>query len=141
MKVLKILLLLFFIVALFISCSSTARFTGSTDSKTISKKYSSAGVITGIASYYADEYHGNKTANGEVFDMNKLTAAHYDLPFNTMLKVTNIKNNKSVVVRVNDRMPSFKNRVIDLSYGAAKELDMIQDGIVEVKIEIIEIRK
>lgn len=135
------LFLIFSLTLIVISCSSSGRYTGSSSDSKDKRRYSSSKVITGIASYYADEYHGRKTASGEIFDMNKLTAAHYDLPFNTLLKVTNNKNQKSVVVRVNDRMPSFKNRVIDLSYGAAKELEMIQDGIVEVTIEIVEIGK
>ncbi len=88
----------------------------------------------GVASFYSEEYHGRKTASGEIFNMNDLTAAHPTLPFGVKLLVRNIKNNKSVIVRVNDRMPDFKGRVIDLSLAAARKIDMISDGIVEVKI-------
>ena len=88
----------------------------------------------GYASYYADFYEGRKTANGEVFKHNKITAAHKKLPFGTKVEVTNLKNNKSIVVRINDRGPFVKGRIIDLSKAAAKEIDMIGDGIVKVKI-------
>lgn len=90
------------------------------------------------ASYYADEFNGKKTANGEIFDMNDLTAAHISYPFNTICRVTNLKNQKSVIVRINDRKPNTNNRSIDLSLGAAKEIDMINDGLTEVKVEILE---
>jgi rare lipoprotein A (peptidoglycan hydrolase) len=75
-------------------------------------------VIYGEASYYGAEFNGKKTASGEVFDMNALTAAHLELPFGTLCRVTNLMNQKEVIVRINDRGPFVKNRVIDLSYGA-----------------------
>lgn len=130
--------IILFILSLIIltACSSVPRFTKESERKGTGHLPSST-VLTGTASYYADEYHGRKTANGEIYDMYKLTAAHRDLPFNTTIRVTNLKNQKTVTVRINDRMPDFKNRIIDLSYGAAKQLDMIQDGIVEVKMEIL----
>jgi len=90
------------------------------------------------ASYYADEFNGKKTANGEIFDMNDLTAAHISYPFNTICRVTNLKNQKSVIVRINDRKPNTNNRAIDLSLGAAKEIDMINNGLTEVRVDIIE---
>jgi rare lipoprotein A len=90
-----------------------------------------------MASYYGDDFHGRKTASGEVFDQWKLTCAHRDLPFGTRLKVTNLQNKKSVIVRVNDRGPWVSGRLIDLSYAAAKKIDMIQRGVVKVKIEIV----
>ncbi|KMQ50768.1 Rare lipoprotein A [Chitinispirillum alkaliphilum] len=90
----------------------------------------------GYASFYADKFHGRQTANGEIFDMHKLTAAHKDLPFNTVVRVTNLNNNRSIVVRINDRGPFVENRVIDLSYRAAQQIGMIEEGIVPVKIEI-----
>jgi len=92
---------------------------------------------TGLASYYGADFHGRQTASGEIFDQRKLTCAHRDLPFGTRLKVTNTENKKSVVVRVNDRGPWVAGRIIDLSYAAAKKLDMIKEGVVKVKIEII----
>ena len=90
-----------------------------------------------MASYYGEGFHGRKTASGEVFDQWKLTCAHRDLPFGTRLKVTNLENNRSVIVRVNDRGPWVRGRIIDLSYAAAKKLGMIQEGVVKVKIEKI----
>ncbi len=94
-----------------------------------------AAIQTGEASYYAHQFHGRKTANGEIFDMNKLTAAHRNLPFGTKLRVTNLQNGKQVTVRVNDRGPFVKGRIIDVSYEAAKQLDMIRSGIADVTIE------
>ncbi len=96
-------------------------------------------VATGIASYYGKEFHGRKTANGETFDMNALTAAHRTLPFGTMVKVTNLANNKEVTVRINDRGPFIKGRIIDLSYGAAAVIDLLSVG--QVKLEIIKYPK
>lgn len=89
------------------------------------------------ASYYADKFHGRMTANGEIFDMNAYTAAHKTLPFNTVLRVTNLANGKSVTVRVNDRGPFVKGREIDLSRAAAEKIGMINSGVAEVSIEII----
>lgn len=95
-------------------------------------------VQFGKASYYADKFNGRHTANGEIFCQDKLTAAHPSLPFNTLVKITNIANNKSVEVRINDRGP-FGNseRIIDLSKAAAQQIDMLQDGVVSVKLEVI----
>jgi rare lipoprotein A len=93
-------------------------------------------IQEGIASYYGKRFHLRKTANGEIFDMTEMTAAHKNLPFGTMLKVTNLKNGKVVWVRINDRLPQTSRRIIDLSKGAAEELDMVQDGIVKVKLEV-----
>ena len=100
----------------------------------------------GLASWYGhgDGYHGKITANGERFDKNKLTAAHFNLPFGTKVRVHNLQNGRKVVVRINDRFPVEtlrKGRIIDLSYGAAKELRMIRDGIVSVFLEIISLPK
>lgn len=91
----------------------------------------------GFASYYAEDFHGRLTSSGEVYDMHKLTCAHPYLHFNTWLKVTNLANQKSVIVRVNDRGPFAKNRIIDLSYAAAKQLGMLGPGTIYVKIEIV----
>ncbi len=89
---------------------------------------------TGMASYYGGKFIGRQTANGEIFVANKLTAAHKTLPFGTMVKVTNLSNGKSVVVRINDRGPFVKGRIIDLSEAAAKKIDMLQQGVVKVEI-------
>jgi hypothetical protein len=91
----------------------------------------------GIASWYGAWHHGKRTANGELFDMAKLTAAHPSLPLDTVLRVTNPANGRSVVVTINDRGPYFDRRVIDLSARAAEELGMKQQGIARVKIEIL----
>ena len=90
------------------------------------------------ASYYAEKYHGRKTANGETFNMYAMTCAHKTLPFGTVLRVTNLSNNKTVDVRVNDRGPFVKGREIDLSKAAAHKLDMIKTGTARVKIEILD---
>ena len=93
---------------------------------------------TGYASYYGTKYHGRKTSSGEIFDMNKFTAAHKTLPFGTKLKVTNLENGKSVVVKINDRGPFKPGRSLDLTYAAAKKIDMIGSGVVEVGYEEVE---
>lgn len=90
---------------------------------------------TGLASWYGRKFHGRKTASGETFDMNALTAAHRSLPLNCYVKVTNKTNGKSVVVKVNDRGPFHGNRVMDLSYGAAKRLGITSKGVGNVSIE------
>jgi peptidoglycan lytic transglycosylase len=93
---------------------------------------------TGIAIFYSDAMQGKAVASGEKYDKDALTAAHRILPLGTMVKVTNLKNNKSVVVKVNDRGPHGSNkRIIDLSRRAAQELDMIQDGKAQVMVEVV----
>jgi len=92
----------------------------------------------GNASFYADKFNGRKTANGEKFDNQKLTAAHRTLPFNTLVLVTNPKNAKEVVVKINDRGPYIKNRIIDLSKNAAYQLDILKAGVSKVHLKIID---
>ena len=99
--------------------------------------FSSVYVSSATASYYAEKYHGRKTASGEVFNMYDMTCAHKTLPFGTVLRVTNLKNNRSVDVRVNDRGPFVKGREIDVSKAAAQKLDMIKTGTANVRIEIV----
>ena len=91
----------------------------------------------GVASWYGPGFHGRKTANGEVYNMNELTAAHRTLPLGTVVKVRNFDNGKSVVVRINDRGPYIKGREIDLSYRAAHELGMVKKGKERVEIRVI----
>lgn len=91
----------------------------------------------GIASWYGKPFHGRLTANGEVYNMNSLTAAHKELPFNTQVRVTNLNNGKSVIVRINDRGPFINDRIIDLSKEAARRIDMINSGISKVKVKIL----
>jgi rare lipoprotein A len=92
------------------------------------------GTETGLASYYGGKYEGRKTANGETFHTNDLTAAHKTLPFGTRVKVTNLQNGKTVKVRINDRGPFVAGRIIDLTPKAAKKIDMINAGVVKVRI-------
>ena len=95
-----------------------------------------AGAEEGSASYYADSLSGNPTASGEPYDKDALTAAHRTLAFDTMVKVTNLDNGKTVVVRINDRGPHTKNRIIDVSGAAAKQLDLIDSGTAKVRLEV-----
>ncbi|MBI4811217.1 MAG: septal ring lytic transglycosylase RlpA family protein [Ignavibacteriales bacterium] len=134
--------LLTYIVILIISfeiigCVASPRFTSDKFVKSSSEDEGFS--EEGVASYYADEFNGRQTSNGEIYDMNELTAAHRTLPFNTLVKVTNVQNGKSVVVRINDRGPFKGERIIDLSLAAAKTLGMIGPGTVNVKLEIIEL--
>ena len=94
-------------------------------------------VWYGNASWYGPKWHGKTTSNGERFNRNKLTAAHKSLPFNTKVVVTNLKNNKSVVVRINDRGPYKPGRIIDLSEEAADKIDAKRDGIAYVKLRVL----
>ena len=94
-------------------------------------------TFSGVASWYGKDFHGKKTSNGEIYNMNDMTSAHKTLPMNTMLKVTNVKNNKSVVVRVNDRGPFVGTRIIDLSYLAATRLELVANGTGPVTLEVI----
>lgn len=91
----------------------------------------------GQASYYSDAYHGKKTASGAKYDKNKMTCAHNDYAYGTMLKVTHLENKKSVVVKVIDRGPYIKGRIVDLSRAAAGKIGLIQDGIAQVKVELV----
>lgn len=115
--------LLFVCLALFSGCASLDQ--------------GKARGATGIASFYGDEFRGRVTASGERFDPTKLTAAHPWFPFGTLVRVRNLSNGKSVVVRINDRGPFKAGRIIDLSTRAASELDMLVDGITQVLIEVI----
>jgi len=143
MNLLKALIILLILTA----CSSVPRFTSNNqiDSENyviedLSKysDYPSLETTIGIASFYADKYHGRMTYSGEIFDMNNFSAAHITYPMNTIVRVTNLSNNKSIILRINDRMPLFKDRIIDLSYAAAKELDFVNDGLAKVKIEVLQ---
>lgn len=94
-------------------------------------------VFYGVASYYGKKFHGRRTASGEIFNMYKLTAAHKTLPLGSLVKVTNLDNNKSIVVKVNDRGPYVGNRVMDLSFNAAKNLGFVKKGLTKIKAEVI----
>lgn len=92
----------------------------------------------GKASFYADRFHGHRTTSGEKYDKTQLTAAHVSLPFNTKVLVTNVKNGRSVLVRINDRMASKRQTIIDLSKAAADKIDMVREGVASVKLEVID---
>ena len=92
---------------------------------------------TGVASFYGGKWHGKRTANGEIFDTHSLTAAHKTLPFNTKVKVTNLSNGKSVIVRINNRGPYSKGRVIDLSTAAFSAIENTSKGITKVQLKIV----
>ncbi len=124
------LLLLFLFMMFLSSCGIVKRAGADEESIRI--------VGTGIASWYGTQFHGQPTANGEVYNMNDYTAAHRTLPFNTLVRVENRENGKSVVVRINDRGPYVGNRVIDLSRKAANEIDMIGPGTAEVILHLID---
>jgi rare lipoprotein A len=91
----------------------------------------------GNASWYGNPFNGRRSSNGEIYDMYKMTAAHRTYPFDTMVRVTNLSNGKSAVVRITDRGPFVDNRVIDLSFAAAQEIESIGPGVVRVRLEVI----
>ncbi|HLF46573.1 MAG TPA: septal ring lytic transglycosylase RlpA family protein [Chitinophagaceae bacterium] len=94
-------------------------------------------VYYGTASYYSYKFHGKKTASGEIFSQDKLTAASNVFPLGTWIKVTNLRNGRSVIVKVNDRMHGKMKRVVDLSYSAAQKLNFIRSGLAKVKVEVL----
>lgn len=96
-----------------------------------------AHLLRGVASWYGKVFHGRQTASGETFDMNAMTACHPTLPFGTKVRVVNLRNHKSVIVRITDRGYLNDGRIMDLSYGAAKKLGMVQAGLARVKIQIL----
>ena len=143
------------IIALFLiqNCTNSPRYlTGPNRTKTFNKSKSvrthktaklkknikHRKVMTGISSFYAEDFHGKLTANGEVYDMYGVTAAHKTLPLGTVCRVINLENNRSLILRINDRGPYIKGRILDCSYGAAKKLDFIRQGTTKVKIEVME---
>jgi rare lipoprotein A len=126
-------LLIFCLVLSVVGCSgSLPRFTSENPAAP-----NEIPLLEGEASYYGDEFIGRQTSNGEVYDPNALTAAHRSLPFNTRVRVTNLENGKSVIVRINDRGPWKPQRILDLSTSAARELGMLRSGTAHVKIEIL----
>lgn len=95
------------------------------------------GVYVGYASWYGDEFHGRRTANGEIYNQFRYTAAHRSLPYNTLVEVTNLKTRRAVIVRINDRGPFIRGRIIDLSYAAARKIGMIEDGVQRVRLKVL----
>lgn len=140
---------IFTILLILPACVSAPRFTSGSsrfEDKTPSRfenlnQYKDAVVletVIGVASYYADKYNGLITYSGEVYDMYGLSAAHPTYQMGTVVRVTNLSNDKSVIIKINDRMPFRPDRIIDLSLGVARELDMMIVGIMEVKVEVLE---
>ena len=119
----------------------TARLLGILQRGVAPMQISNAKSHTGYASWYGKQFHGRKTANGEVYDMDAMTAAHKELPFNTRVRVVNLRTGKSVVVRINDRGPFIEGRIIDLSRRAAGKLGMFFSGTTKVRVEILPPRK
>ena len=153
---------IFLIIDIFASCSSSQRYgrselakykkaTSATskkskpkskaifiDPKTVNTNVKHKKRMVGISSFYAEDFHGKLTANGEIYDMYGLTAAHKTLPLNTVARVTNLENGKSLILRINDRGPYIQGRMLDCSYGAAKKLDFVQQGKTKVQVDVIE---
>ncbi|MBU0529899.1 septal ring lytic transglycosylase RlpA family protein [bacterium] len=122
-----------------ISCASSNKIVYS-DNDIKQKEPEAVGDIQyGLSSYYAEKFHGRRTANGEIYDMYGISGAHQTLPLNSIVKVTNLENNRELVIRVNDRGPFLKERVFDCSYGAAVKLGFISKGTAIVKVEVLEI--
>lgn len=120
-----------FISLFFLSSCGIAR-------KTVKPADVTRAIGTGVASWYGPDFHGKATANGEIYDMDALTAAHRTLPFNTVVLVENRDNGRSVIVRINDRGPYVGNRIIDLSRRAARDIDMINAGTANVELFLVE---
>ena len=153
---------IFLIIVIFASCSSSPRYgrsapakykkeTNTTskkskpkskaifiDPKTVNTNVKHKKRMVGISSFYAEDFHGKLTANGEIYDMYGLTAAHKTLPLNTVARVTNLENGKSLILRINDRGPYIQGRMLDCSYGAAKKLDFVQQGKTKVQVDVID---
>ncbi len=151
LKIVKIIFPILLLSFLLASCSSVARFTSNentNEGKTITStghendllRYNNAKTlktISGIASYYGYKFNGRTTASGEVYNMYALTAANNMLPLNTIVRVTNIENGKQVILRINDRGPFIKDRLIDVSYEAALKLGMITNGTTKVIVDVL----
>lgn len=134
MKFLSILsCLLIFAVSFFHAPAVSAQDTAKTSRQTPSKSK----VQYGIASFYANKFQGKKTSNGEIFSQKKLTAAHNTLPLGTYVRVTNLRNKRTVVVKINDRLHHRNKRLIDLSRAAAERLGFIKSGTTRVKVEVL----
>jgi rare lipoprotein A len=107
------------------------------DARTGDQPFAEAYIEEGNASWYGSPFHGRRASNGEIYDMNKMTAAHRTMAFGTVVKVTNLTNGKTAVVRITDRGPFIENRIIDLSMAAAKSIESIGPGVVPVRLEVI----
>jgi len=138
-KLFRFLILCLLIILGLVSCASSNKVVSS-DVVYKQKEPETVGDIQyGVSSYYADKFHGRRTANGEIYDMYGISGAHQTLPLNSIVKITNLENNKNLVIRVNDRGPFLKERIFDCSYGAAVKLGFISKGTAIVKVEVLEI--
>ena len=137
MNRLSISALLIGVVFLFNACGVSNRASSSNSGTSPRSSKNINSIETGVASWYGPDFHGRQTANGEKYDMHGLTAAHRTLPFNTEVLVENLDNGKTVQVRINDRGPFAKDRIIDLSRGAAEKVEMIGPGTARVRIYIV----
>ncbi|AHF96843.1 septal ring lytic transglycosylase RlpA family protein [Desulfurella multipotens] len=133
----KLFFLVIFLVSFYMQSCSYIPFVSSTPSIHPMKSVNVGYTEEGLASWYGPQFQGQLTASGEIFDMYKLTAASRTLPLNVYVRVTNLDNNRSTVVKINDRGPFVHGRIIDLSYEAAKQLGMLQAGVVPVKITVV----
>tara|TARA_Y100001970_G_C14007188_1_gene736471 strand:- start:386 stop:814 length:429 start_codon:yes stop_codon:yes gene_type:complete len=124
------------LILLILSCAPSPRY----NSNEVNwKNKDTKDTFYGISSFYGlnDGFDGNLTANGEIFDKDGISAAHKTLPLNSVVKVTNLSNGKSLTLRINDRGPYIDGRILDCSYGAALKLDFVQEGTTEVKVKVI----
>ncbi len=136
--------LLIIAIALTSGCFSRPRYRSSPPGNDSEKTAADAPVIStrdafqvGLASYYAHKFHGRPTASGEIYNMYGLSAAHRELPLGTVIHVTHLGNGRSIKLKVNDRGPFVEGRILDLSLGAARRLDMVEEGVARVKIRIV----
>ena len=130
------------IICFVVSCGPSIAYGDYVNSNGMSRKQIEAiknhpRVQVGIASYYGSKFHKKRTANGEIFNMYKISAAHKTYPLGTKVKVTNLENGKSIKLIINDRGPFAKSRILDLSYKAARKLDFVNQGTTKVRIEVI----
>ena len=128
--------------ALIIACGSSISYGDYVDTTGWSRKKIESiknhpNTQIGIASYYGKKFHKKRTANGEIFNMYKVSAAHKSYPLGTKVRVTNLENGKSIKLVINDRGPFVKGRIIDLSYKAARKLDFVNQGTIKVRIDVI----
>lgn len=121
-------------------CVSAPRYVGFSAMLEYEGKKFRKGQI-GTASFYSKEFHGRKTASGEIFNMHKVSAAHRDYPLGSLVRVTNLKNGRSILLRINDRGPFVEGRILDLSEAAAGKLGYLKTGLTSVKVELVALPK
>ena len=139
--------ILLFLLLFLISCTVSPRYNANSNSSssskvtksTYKKSNSKTKTLRGISSWYGPNFHGKLTANGEIYDMYGTTAAHKSLPLNTIVRVTNLENGHSIILKINDRGPYVGDRILDCSFGAAKKLGFDKQGTTSVEIDIIEL--